>query len=377
MDGLCQPQPAPEPKSTDGEILQLEPYTAAAVAESELSISDENPLKKICDVIFERPQRASVVNFNSQSTTVRDAYEFFSTVDFNSDEIGGLRLSDGATVREGDQWVFDSFGLPMKIMFSSPFKIQSCTTIEMWNAFVNILGYAKTQEKVGGIHEERSHAVWYVLDDNFKYTDLKKCMSRFIAEKLTGVFLTELDSAVSGPPLSEFFTVRQSTVRQGFIFAFICSRVSSCLEELASRLRSWSAESLQDCLKLTKAGDISGENIGSISEDLALERTSVESSMDGGKVAADKFNQLMERLDATVRKLLAETPFEFVLKFDASYKPEKSAEMPILEYFEVAAKKWAKKKKDGESQSNGERLEAAKAEARTKKDELLSPIDFN
>jgi hypothetical protein len=296
-------------------------------------------------------------------------------MEFNSKSIEKLRLGNDVTVSEGDGWTSKVFGKTYKVLLGRPFDVRSDITGETWNAFVNKLlerrRYADAQNKLNEIRKERTNYVASNLGSNIKFNDLNRCVTCLIAEKLTGVFLEELNSAVSGAPLSEFFAVRQSPVTQGVISAFISRRIWSCLESLVGKLRSWTAESHQDCLKLVGGGQIFEGDISKLSVSLALERTSAEFRKKSKKVAVAEFNQLLQRLDATVRKLLAETPFEFVLKFDGSNKAEKSGKMTILEYFEAVAKEWDGEKEDGGSEPNGARLEAAKTDAGAKMEAFL------
>jgi hypothetical protein len=67
-------------------------------------------------------------------------------------------------------------------------------------------------------------------------------------------------------------------------------------------------------------------------------------------------NQLLGSLDATVRKLLTVTTFDFVLEIDTHGNPEHREAMTMAQYFDRLAQQWSEKPSGKNGETNGAAL---------------------
>jgi hypothetical protein len=386
MNDLCQPQPEPQ----DGEILQLEPYVAAAVAESELSIPADNPLQVLCDEIFEKRKNFYSVRQGGNLRCGRSQYAVLGKIEFNDDVVKRIlrcRLNDGDDVKDAYGNARDIFGVNLDHYDaeSAAFNIAAGALGKTWNAFVvklvQFINWKKSLAEVERYRKARNSHISDKLSVTFKFHPEAITFACVLGKKITGAFLKALDSATNKPPLRDFFAAIELARREDFIFQSVLFLSSQSLEMLAKNLPESTAATSQERLELAKRKEVQVEDIKEIGEYLALQLR------DGGTPPnkeeevniAGALNELLGSLDATVRKLIGETTFDFVMEDEGHGNPKQMGAMTMVQYFDTLAKQWDEEPSGEGKETNGALLQRAETDSRERSEELrkafLQPMD--
>jgi hypothetical protein len=130
--------------------------------------------------------------------------------------------------------------------------------------------------------------------------------------------------------------VREFARREEIILAFTRDRIGTLISKLRGDLIQSTAATTQECLEFARVDGVkaSKDEINDCcQQQLALKFRGSKLRKKDGPSVADALNQLLGCLDATVRKALAETSFEFILKFDGDGNPERAEEMTLPQFF--------------------------------------------
>jgi hypothetical protein len=385
MDELCQPQPNPAPKSPDGEILQLEPVNAPE-PELELSIPDDNPLKKLCGEIFEMGFHACAVDRDDRRFVATGNYELLKEIEFGDAEVGSIlssRLDENDDAADTYKNVCGIFGVnSCEHNRTFPFIIKKGISGQRWNAFIakliQFVEYEKASKELRKYSVCRNSYIAGQFRASMKFSDSQSAFAHMLAGKVSGAFLEALDGAASKPPLSDFYAVRESSVRLKIISAFIFYRIYAYVGQLADGLQQSTAVSFKGRLELTKHRKISEYTIDTLIRNLVLKTRDSRACTPKETVGViSAFNQLLGRLDATVCKALAETSFEFVLESDEAGNPARMEEMTMAQYFDTLEEQWSEKTSAEDGETNGAHLRRAELNRENAEKllaEFLSPL---
>jgi hypothetical protein len=394
MNDLCQPQPAPKPEANsnppieeieDGEISQLEPYAAA---KSKLLIQDDNRLNDLCGEIFEATaQVGSSVNQGGTVFRGDSAYKLFTQMKFDDAAVARIlrsHLADDASVSAITVNIHEIFNIA-KQSHAYQFNMAPDIVGRQWNAFivrlVQFIKLRKAAEEMKLWPQQRNAHIASLLYVTLGMSGTMNILANMLAKKLTGAFSKALANAVSRPPLSDFFAVGESTVRREPIVAFVCSRIKECLNWLRVELECSAAVTSQERLELTRGKEVRANKIREVATQLALKLRDDKTPPTKEEEAniAGALNELLGSLDATVRKLLAETPSKFVTKQGSIHKrdTEYAEGISMVQYFDALAEQWNKKTAIEGGENNGaillRRDEVYGKELAKLRAELLSP----
>jgi hypothetical protein len=183
-------------------------------------------------------------------------------------------------------------------------------------------------------------------------------------------FLKALDDAASRTPLCDFFAARESTRREEVIFSFVLMQIVGLLENLRNNLKKSATMTLVERLALASSDEISESIFTEFIAGLALKARDPKIQIPKDDILG-ALNQLLGRLDATVRKALVETPSDFVIKFDSSGNPEHTEEMTMAQFFDAIEKQWSEEHSGEVGATSGELRQRAELN-RKKSKELLA-----
>jgi hypothetical protein len=343
LRSLANPTPDPDPAPAN-EISQLEPADEEEGPTS--SIPEKNPLKTFCDAMFAKKECGSFA-VSVEGVTYRGncAYDLLAKMRFDCAKLKYYIINNYGILYPKDSPFLTILKCGRVADFDLP-KLRSYTRGEVWNAFVDKLLKLHVIRGADELYAKRNKYIHGKLRDSFQWEIQSGIITGALVSKIRGVFLREFSDAVDNPPLNKFFTVQQSTI-QSKTFSYVRELIYFWQEGLFRRLLESAAESAQDWLREAVIGDAT---IDAGCRDLSLERNATAYE-DGDKENVNNaFNQLLRRLVATARKLLAEMPFEF----DGS-------EMTLLQYFDAMAAEWDGMTERGNGKKNGDLLAEAKA----------------
>jgi hypothetical protein len=375
---LSQPQPDPNPDPApnlpDGEILELEPCAAAAEPESELSIPADNPLEILCGKIFEATGKVYCEDHYNYILKDENPYKLLMKVELDGFVV--IRLSNSRKDSGEARCDVDTcsiFDVHEYRNHGHPFPMKEGITGKQWNAFIvklmQFIKLRKFTEEAKKVYKKRNKYIGKSLALSFNSFFSKEAFANILAKKIIAAFSKDFTAAISRLPLSKFFAVEKLSNCEKIILSFIGERIASCLKDLQVNLSSSTTASTQEFLKFATIDKFTGDNIcasgikfrSGVGEPDAEEKRGLEGEL----------KRLQGGLEATVRKLLTTTTFDFVTKFDGDDKPECVEEMTILRYFDVLAKQWNEKLSAGGSGTNGALLQRAEAANRKKSAKLL------
>jgi hypothetical protein len=394
MDDLCkgspEAKPLPEPNPpADGEITQLEPGVSEEVNATLPFIPDENSFKDLCEEIFAPLPKGSFMEQNNHLYGFGDSsYELFSGMKF---EEGALResIKGNNEVLDTSWRPYVAFNIDVPRSDKNIFVINPGISGKMWNELIQKLILLRkckeSTDKIRETYRNRNSHIARKLNDSLAHNSDRDIFQNVLTKKVERVFLMALDDAVSKRPLSDFYTARQSTNREEFIFVFIRIRIASFLKKFHDSLECSFTTSSRDRLKLARNIEVHVHSINEISEKLTLQprdrkfRSEDVDSDPDTKSVFEEFNRLLLGLDATVRKLLLTTPFEFVLKFDRRGAAELTEEMTMLQYLDAIAQQWSEEMEGESGKTNGAALQEAEDAFRKLPElaEFLRPIDLS
>jgi hypothetical protein len=379
MNDLCQSQP-------DGKIFQLEPCAAAAAAKSELSIPNDNPLRTLCEEIFSTmDDRYHVTDQDGIYHSGSGYCSLFRGLKFNDDIVERIissRLGENEDVANKHIDMCDIFGV--RRIVSTNFTIEKGTLGKTWNAFIaKLIQFIKYEKVTKDLREclvDRNKYIETKLCESMDFAHSKNVYAAMLAKKVSGAFLKAFDGAASGPPLSDFFEVREFARREEIILAFICGRIRKHMKNLHSELKLSTAAIAQERVELARCDKVEADadDINECCQQLALKFRGNKLRKKNRANVADALNQLLGCLDATVRKTMAETSFDFILEFDGDDNPERMEEMTMTQYFDALSKQWSEKPSANEGETNDEflrRVEVNREGAEKLREEFLSAMD--
>jgi hypothetical protein len=366
------------PKPLVDEIVQLEP--ADEIDESKSPLPEENPLKTLFGQLFLSLADSQVVEFaDGENVAVSDFFEVVAArlATIELDDIKKLFISTYLSIYVREELkanrLCNLFGIKED---SCPFVLRPGVTKEMWNMlivkFCQLRNWLPIYVAVGEDREKRNE---YVIDSFIKsisyvYPSNAISIATVVARKVAESFQGAIDSAVSTLPLSKFFTASQSAFRLEFISAYVIRKTSSAFYDLHRSKKKFdlrAKEPFQELLRLLMGEEVEGSDIEKLSRALALKSNGHKlnaedpDSADDVKAAIDELNRLLRRLDATVRKVLNTTLFEFVLKFNDQGQPVHTAQMTIPQYFDTIVGEWNGWTEEGSYETCGQRLQALEA----------------
>jgi hypothetical protein len=385
MDDLCKGPPEP----ADGEITQLEPGVPEKVDAALPFIPDENPLKDLCGKIFTPLPKQLCVDQKDGSHCYGDSsYEMLLAMNLTEHSLNGSIKEDDETL--DISWhPYVAFGIDVSRTRGNVFEINPGIPGKMWNKLIHkLILFCKCKNPTHTVKRMRSERNEYIikkLGDSFRYNNNEWVLESVLARKVEKVFREALDGAVVKRPLSDFFTVRHSINREESIFAFVHRRISLCFLNFQYIANLLAAATSRDRLKHVKCSKVEGENINKLSRELALQprdrkfRPEAVGSDPDMESVVEEFNRLLLGLDATVRKLLLTTSFEFVLKFDGRGAAELTEEMTMLQYLDAIAQQWSEETEGESGKINGALLQEAEDAFRESPElaDFLRPIDLS
>jgi hypothetical protein len=361
MDELCQAQQDPP----DGEVSQLEePCAAPAVPESVLSIPMENPLKKLCDEIFENLELYYALNQNGRNFSGPTNHAMLVQIEFDGDAVSRLlasRQNDDNAVVNID--ICDLFGVKSYGM-KCPFITEKGISGKRWNAFVTkLIQFIKLRETIAGIEKAyggRNKFIMNSLTKSFNSRNYNENFATMLAEKVAAAFSRALEGILSRPPVSKYFAVEKLPTYERTILSFIRNRINFQLGDLQGGLASSATVPIQGLLDFVTDDEFDKDFFTELPLKVVC---GDEPEEDERNKTESEFNRLLGGLGATVRKLLLVTPFDFVLEWSEGF-PKRVEEMTILRYFEILNKQWSEITPVEGGETNGALLEKAEVSAK-------------
>jgi hypothetical protein len=351
------------PPPPDHEISQLEPADEEEGPRS--SIPEENPIQVFCDVMFvKKEHRSFAVDVGEKSYRGGNVYKLFTNTKFDSDALSRCTVEDGTIVSNKNNPFVAVLKHKKNAHYSFP-KLRLDVPAMAWNAFIDKLRIFCVVNGANEFCVKRNEYIYNTLCNSHQWTMQVGIMTGALASKVRGVFLRELSVTVDNPPLNKFFTVQQSTIRSK-AFPYVRVLIYLYLRRLQGELSESAAESSQDRLRRAEIDNMNNGQIAVLSEQLSLEGNATAYEDEDAKNVVAAFNQLLKRLEATLRKLLREMPFDF-----------DGTEMTILQYFDATAAEWDGMTESGNGKTNGALLAEAKANADAGMAEFLAEVADN